>query len=197
MFWDRARKRARKRQNAKSSAGHMVMAGNRLGAVRGLPARLRADMFRAAYRVQRRFVRFCASAHRNRSRLPASVRKCDCAEMHIIPIADQLPESRPIAYQDITHVNDMRSALARPPARPLAVLPGQSATRHAARSVSDATLPGQSARDTLRSQRQAMRDTWRIAVSGQCGAVSGRCGAVSSSQRKSGAGKCSKISDLG
>jgi hypothetical protein len=98
----------------------MVTAGNRLGAVRCLPARLRADMFRAAYRMQRRFVRFCAQAHRNRSRLPASVRRCECAEMHIIPIADQLAESIPIQYQYTKHVNDMRSAPAhhaRPPRR--------------------------------------------------------------------------------
>ena len=136
VFWDKARKRARNPQNAKSVGFHMVVAENRLGAVRCLPARLRADMFRAAYRVQRRFVRFCAPAHRNRSRLPASVRRCGCAEMHIIPIAYQLAESRPIAYQDVIHVNIMRSALARSCA---ATLPGQSAgdatrdTRHATR----------------------------------------------------------------
>jgi hypothetical protein len=111
-----------------------------------------------------------------------TVRRCDCAEMHMIPIAYQLPESRPIAYQDITHVNDMRSA------RPLA-------RRDAARSVSG--------RCGAVSQRQAMRDTWRIAVSDSLTlflsgiALTQRSqGAVSASQRKSGAGKCSKISDL-
>ena len=140
MFWDRARKRGRNPQNAKSGVSHMVTAEKRLCAVRAVLARLRADMFSAAYRVQRRFVRFCAPAHRNRNRLPASVRKCECAEMHMIPIADQLAESRPIAYQDITHVNDMRSAPARSCA---ATLPGQSAG-DAAQSVSP-----QSARETV------------------------------------------------
>jgi hypothetical protein len=129
----------------------MVTAEKRLGAVRGLPARLRADMFRAAYRGCGCFVRFCASAHRNRSRLPASVRRCDCAEMHMIPIADQLAESRPIADQDITHVNDMRSALARPCA---ATLRSQSVSQRAMRRSQSAPSD---ARHMARRSQRAMR----------------------------------------
>ena len=105
-------------------------------------------MFQGAYRVQRRFVRFCASAHRNRSRLPASVRRRDCAEMHMIPIADQLAESRPIAYQDVTHVNIIRSA--RPPARP-------PARRDAARSARQRRCPVSQPAKSFSVERYAPR----------------------------------------
>ena len=161
MFWDRARKRARNPQNAKSVGFHMVVAENRLRTVRAVLAPLRADMFRAAYRGCGCFVRFCAQAHRNRNRLPASVRRCECAEMHIIPIADQFAESIPIAYQYTKHVNDMRSALAAP-ARPLARSPrrcaaSQRAMRRSQSAPSDARHMARRSQRAMRRSQRAMR----------------------------------------
>jgi hypothetical protein len=84
-----------------------------------------------------------------------------------------LSESIPIAYQYTKHVNDVRTLAHH------ATLRSQPAvsTRHA----------------TLRSQPVKSFSVERYATS----QVSAQSARVSASQRKSGAGKCSKISDLG
>ena len=135
-------------------------------------------MFPGAYRGRGCFVQFCAQAHRNRSRLPASVRKCDCAKMHMIPIAYQLAESRPIADQDVTHVNIMRSA----PARSVSEAARQRGSEAARQRGSDARQRGR-------------RNPLTVKLS-QGRARQGEAGRGRASQRKSGAEKCSKIKGL-
>ena len=146
VFWDRARKRAR---NPPKCEVWRFPYGNR----RKLTWRCKGRSSASAGRyVPRRisgaapFCAFLRTSAQNMTRGALTVRRCDCAKMHMIPIAYQLPESRPIAYQDVTHVNIMRSAparRARSPARPPRRCPiSQPATLH--QSVSP-----QSARETV------------------------------------------------
>jgi hypothetical protein len=120
-----------------------------------------------AFRTYRGAALFCAllrtSAH-NSAGCALIVRKCDCAEMHIIPIADQFTESGPIADQWLGCDNITRSARLSRDAAPVSAARGsdaQSAPGSDAQSApgSDAApvsaAPGSDAQSATRRSQHA------------------------------------------